>query len=86
MNLAEIFVNKLKIEGEVVSLDIVFSDAKVKKPQYAPPYQRNYVWDGERATCFLERILIGTEIPPLIFFRSKGGVAIIEGGNVMRPY
>lgn len=79
MNLTEIFVNKLKIETKVVSIDSVFSDAKVKKTQYAPPYQRNYVWDGEKATYFLESILIGTEIPPLIFFRSKGGVEIIDG-------
>lgn len=79
MNLTEIFVNKLKIETKVVSIDSVFSETKVRKTQYAPPYQRNYVWDGEKATYFLESILLGTEIPPLIFFRSKGGVEIIDG-------
>lgn len=79
MNLAEIFVNKLKIDTKVVSIESMFSEVKVKKTQYAPPYQRNYVWDGEKATYFLESILIGTEIPPLIFFRSKGGVEIIDG-------
>ena len=79
MNLKEIFENKLKIETKVVSIESVFSEVKVKKTQYAPPYQRNYVWDGEKATYFLESILIGTEIPPLIFFRSKGGVEIIDG-------
>ena len=42
MNLTEIFVNKLKIETKVVSIDSVFSDTKVKKTQYAPPYQRCY--------------------------------------------
>lgn len=79
MNLTEIFVNKLKIETKVVSIDSLFNEAKVKKTLYAPPYQRNYVWDGEKATYFLESILIGTEIPPLIFFRSKGRVEIIDG-------
>lgn len=79
MNLTEIFVNKLKIESKVVSIDSLFNESKVKKTQYAPPYQRNYVWDGEKATYFLESILIGTEIPPLIFFRSKGRVEIIDG-------
>lgn len=79
MNLKEMFENKLKIETKVVSIESVFSEVKVKKTQYAPPYQRNYVWDGEKATYFLESILIGTEIPPLIFFRSKGGVEIIDG-------
>ena len=79
MNLTEIFVNKLKIESKVVTIDILFNDGKVKKTLYAPPYQRNYVWDGEKATYFLESILIGTEIPPLIFFRTKWGVEIIDG-------
>lgn len=79
MNLTEIFVNKLKIESKVVSIDSLFNETKVKNTQYAPPYQRNYVWDGEKATYFLESILIGTEIPPLIFFRSKSRVEIIDG-------
>ena len=80
MNLTEIFENKLKASPEVISIDSLFNDeGRVKKTQYAPPYQRNYVWDGEKATYFLESILIGTEIPPLIFFRSKGEVEIIDG-------
>ncbi len=54
MNLKEMFENKLKIETKVVSIESVFSEVKVKKTQYAPPYQRNYVWDGEKATYFLE--------------------------------
>ena len=79
MNLREIFVDKLKIESKVVTIDSLFDDGKVKKTQYAPPYQRNYVWDGEKATYFIESILIGTEIPPLIFFRSRGSLEIIDG-------
>lgn len=71
MNLTEIFVNRLAKDSKVVTIDSLFNEDKVKKTQYAPPYQRNYVWDGEKATYFLESILIGTEIPPLIFFRNK---------------
>ena len=79
MNLTEIFVNRLAKDSKVVTIDSLFNEDKVKKTQYAPPYQRNYVWDGEKATYFLESILIGTEIPPLIFFRSKKGAEIIDG-------
>ena len=80
MNLTDIFVNKLKIESKVVSIDSLFNDeSKVRKTRYNPPYQRNYVWDSEKATYFLESILIGTEIPPLIFFRSEGRIEIIDG-------
>lgn len=79
MNLTDIFVNRLAKDSKVVTIDSLFNEDKVQKTQYAPPYQRNYVWDGEKATYFLESILIGTEIPPLIFFRSKKGVEIIDG-------
>ena len=80
MNLTEIFENKLKASPEVISIDSLFNDeGRVKKTQYAPPYQRNYVWDGEKATYFLESILIGTEIPPLIFFRNGSKREIIDG-------
>lgn len=54
MNLTEIFVNRLAKDSKVVTIDSLFNEDKVKKTQYAPPYQRNYVWDGEKATYFLE--------------------------------
>lgn len=80
MKLAEIFINKLKIETKQVSIDSLFNDEqKVKRTLYNPPYQRNYVWDVEKATYFLESILIGTEIPPLIFFKSGTRLEIIDG-------
>ena len=80
MNLTEIFENKLKVSPEVISIDSLFNDeGRVNKTQFAPPYQRNYVWDGEKATYFLESILIGTEIPPLIFFRNGSKREIIDG-------
>lgn len=80
MNLTEIFKYRLKAETKQVSIDNLFNDEwEVKRTLYNPPYQRNYVWDGEKATYFLESILIGTEIPPLIFFCSGTKVEIIDG-------
>lgn len=79
MNLTDIFVNKLRIDPYVQSIDVLFDEGRVRKTEYNPPYQRNYVWDSEKATYFLESILIGTEIPPLIFFRSGNKVEIIDG-------
>lgn len=80
MKLADIFRNKLNIETKQVSIDSLFNDErKVKRTLFDPPYQRNYVWDGEKATYFLESILIGTEIPPLIFFKSGTQMEIIDG-------
>lgn len=42
--------------------------SKRKKIDYKPDYQRNYVWDDVKATFFIESILLGVEIPPLILF------------------
>ncbi|MFT4925297.1 MAG: hypothetical protein ACI8WB_001389 [Phenylobacterium sp.] len=43
---------------------------KRKTINYRPDYQRNYVWDEDKATFFIESILLGIEIPPLIMFIS----------------
>lgn len=79
-DLRDIFVDKLKIESKVTAIDSVFgNEDRVKKTVFNPPYQRNYVWDAEKATYFIESLLIGTEIPPLVFFRKIGRLEIIDG-------
>lgn len=53
-----------------------------KKIDYEAPYQRNYVWNDEKATFFIESILLGVEIPPLILFihaRDKKTLEVIDG-------
>ena len=74
-----IFKSHLKIESKVMSIDSIFSNPRMEKRiNYKPYYQRNYVWDKEKATYFIESILIGTEIPPLVFFKNKK-IEIIDG-------
>ncbi|WP_205514649.1 DUF262 domain-containing protein [Longitalea arenae] len=80
MEISEIFENLIKIEPKVMSIDSLFSnEERVKKTNYKPSYQRNYVWDDEKATYFIESILLGTEIPPLIYFRNGDKVEVIDG-------
>lgn len=80
MNVSEIFENQIKIEPKVMSIESLFNNSeRVKNTNYKPPYQRNYVWDDEKATYFIESILLGTEIPPLIYFRNSNKVEIIDG-------
>ncbi len=53
-----------------------------KKIDYKAPYQRNYVWNEEKATFFIESILLGVEIPPLILFihaHDKKTLEVIDG-------
>lgn len=79
-NIKEIFENKVKIDSKVVSIESLFNNEdRLKNTNYKPSYQRNYVWDDEKATYFIESILLGTEIPPLIYFRNISKVEIIDG-------
>ncbi|MDJ1176842.1 GmrSD restriction endonuclease domain-containing protein [Roseofilum capinflatum] len=74
-----IFTSHLKIETYSKSIDSLFSLRSLSKIDYKPYYQRNYVWDNHKATYFIESILLGTEIPPLIFFNNGSGIEVIDG-------
>jgi uncharacterized protein with ParB-like and HNH nuclease domain len=74
-----IFTSHLKIETYSKSIDSLFSLRSLNKINYKPYYQRNYVWDDHKATYFIESILLGTEIPPLIFFNNGSGIEVIDG-------
>jgi len=80
MEIREIFENRIKIEPKVMSIETLFNNPeRVNNTDYKPFYQRNYVWDDEKATYFIESILLGTEIPPLIYFRNSDKVEVIDG-------
>ncbi|MFT4927655.1 MAG: hypothetical protein ACI8WB_003768 [Phenylobacterium sp.] len=56
--------------------------SKRKTIDYAAYYQRNYVWDNDKATFFIESILLGIEVPPLIMFipaNNKKTYEVIDG-------
>ncbi len=75
----KIFKQHLKIETYSKSIDSLFSPRLKSKINYKPYYQRNYVWDDNKATYFIESILLGTEIPPLIFFNNNTDIEVIDG-------
>lgn len=74
----EIFKAHLKVDSKVVSIETMFTNLR-RQPKYDPYYQRNYVWDNDKATYFIESILLGTEIPPLVLFNSSGYIEVIDG-------
>lgn len=74
-----IFTSHLKIETYSKSIDSLFSLRSLRKINYKPYYQRNYVWDDHKASYFIESILLGTEIPPLIFFNNATDIEVIDG-------
>lgn len=76
----EIFREKLKIQNIVKSISTIFDNPRYfDKINYKPYFQRNYVWDDEKATYFIESILLGTEIPPLVLFQTKTDNEVIDG-------
>lgn len=78
--LQAIFKSQLKIESKVVSVETLFNnERRSSRTDYQPAYQRNYVWDDDKATYFIESILLGTEIPPIIFFVSGEKIEVIDG-------
>ncbi len=79
-DITDIFKEKLKIENIVKKVSSIFSNQRYSgKINYKPYFQRNYVWDEEKATYFIESILLGTEIPPLVLFQTKDKNEVIDG-------
>ncbi|MFA5176370.1 MAG: DUF262 domain-containing protein [Candidatus Nanoarchaeia archaeon] len=76
----KIFKEHLKIESRVIPIEELFKIRNKNKIDFKPYYQRNYVWNNEKASYFIESLLIGTEIPPLIFFHgNNNNIEIIDG-------
>ena len=79
-DITEIFKENLKIENLVKTIRSIFLNKRyASKINYKPYFQRNYVWDDEKASYFIESILLGTEIPPLVFFQTKEDNEVIDG-------
>jgi len=76
----KIIKEDLKVEPSVKSIESLFENKRLRnKTDYTPYYQRNYVWDKQKATYFIESIFIGTEIPPLVFFNDGDSIEVIDG-------
>lgn len=79
-DITDIFKEKLKIDNIVKKISSIFLNQRYAgKINYKPYFQRNYVWDEEKATYFIESILLGTEIPPLVLFQTKDMNEVIDG-------
>ena len=76
----EIFKNDLKSDkGSELDIESLSSARAKKSTDYKPYYQRNYVWSDDKASSLLESILLGYQIPPIIFFsRNRDGKNILE--------
>lgn len=79
-DIIEIFKTHLKIENSVKSISHTFLNARyADRIDYSPYFQRKYVWDNEKASYFIESILLGTEIPPIVLFDDGKKNEVIDG-------
>lgn len=78
-NFIDIFKGSLKITPRTISIKTLLSDRNLRRINYKPYYQRNYVWDNVKQTFFIESVVLGTEIPPLILFKSGTNIEVIDG-------
>ena len=75
----EVFKNGLKIIPRTLSVRTLLSERNLRRIDYKPYYQRNYVWDVEKQSFFIESVLLGTEIPPLILYKTGLKTEVIDG-------
>ena len=79
-DIIEIFKTHLKIDNSVKSIAHTFLNERyARRIDYAPYFQRKYVWDSEKASYFIESILLGTEIPPIVLFDDGKKNEVIDG-------
>lgn len=79
-DIIEIFKTHLKIDNSVKSIAHTFLNERyANRIDFAPYFQRKYVWDNEKASYFIESILLGTEIPPIVLFDDGTKNEVIDG-------
>ena len=79
-DIIEIFKTHLKIDNSVKSIAHTFLNERyASRIDFAPYFQRKYVWDNEKASYFIESILLGTEIPPIVLFDNGTKNEVIDG-------
>lgn len=79
-DIIEIFKTHLKIDNSVKSIAHTFLNERyANRIDFAPYFQRKYVWDSEKASYFIESILLGTEIPPIVLFDDGSKNEVIDG-------
>ncbi|WP_270296106.1 DUF262 domain-containing protein [Eggerthella sinensis] len=75
-----VFKENLKVENTLKTISSMFLNHRyLDKVDYAPYFQRNYVWDKSKASYFVESILLGTDIPPIVLFEDGKKLEVIDG-------
>lgn len=83
---AQIVELSKKIEFYVTDYSVELLASKMKKGDFVvPAYQREYTWEPERTSRFIESIVLGLPIPFLFFWEmGNGKLEIVDGSQRLR--
>ena len=92
--LEDISAAEKQIEAQIKRIDFYITEYTVELLAnklrngefYVPTYQREFTWEPERQTRFIESVLMGLPIPFLIFWTNpeSGALEIIDGSQRLR--
>src|SRR5712672_3221774 len=84
---AQIVEQSKRIEFYTVDYSIELLANKVRHQEFmVPDYQREFTWEPERKSRFIESLLMGLPIPFLFFWESPatGKLEIVDGSQRLR--
>ncbi|MBK6726512.1 MAG: DUF262 domain-containing protein [Xanthomonadales bacterium] len=83
---AQIVELSKRIEFYLTEYSVELLAAKMSKGEFVvPPYQREYTWEHERKSRFIESLVLGLPIPFLFFWEMLNGkLEIVDGSQRLR--
>ncbi len=83
---AQIIEQSKRIDFYTTEYSLELLANKVESGEFeVPPYQRNYTWEDERKSRFLESLVMGLPIPFLFFWEMDNGrLEIVDGSQRLR--
>jgi len=84
---AQIVEQSRRIDFYITEYSVELLAAKMNAGEYeVPGYQREFTWEDERKSCFIESIIMGLPIPFLFFWEQPetGKLEIVDGSQRLR--
>ncbi len=83
---AEIVAQSKRIEFYITEYSVEILANKMRDGEFeVPPYQREFTWEPERKSRFIESVIMGLPIPFLFFWEMEDGrLEIVDGSQRLR--
>src|SRR4051812_14007903 len=83
---AEIVEQSKRIDFYITEYSVELLATKMRDNEFrVPPYQREFTWEDERKSRFIESVVMGLPIPFLFFWEmGDGRLEIVDGSQRLR--